>query len=72
MLAAGFPWAWAVDYHGLSSVNSVSIAGVILGQDRFRLVPFLGDILLYAMAGFVLVLAIARSRRSPLSLILPF
>ncbi|HEY0626389.1 MAG TPA: hypothetical protein VGD10_06615 [Allosphingosinicella sp.] len=39
--AAGWPAPYLVDYPGISVVGSANLSGGLLGEDKFRLLPFL-------------------------------
>jgi hypothetical protein len=38
--AAGWPFPYLVDYPGISVVGSADLSGALVGEDKFRLLPF--------------------------------
>jgi hypothetical protein len=63
VVAAGFPFPYISDYHGLSPGGRADLAGALLGLDRFRTGPFLANLAVYGAAGALIALAWTRARR---------
>ena len=57
---AGWPLPWAYDYPGASTPGYVDTAEILLGPDRFHVLPFLLSV---ALAGAILALAAYAVRR---------
>lgn len=55
MLVVGFPLPYISDYHGISTGNSATLTGAVLGEDLFHLSAFLTNLVVY----FLLVSAVA-------------
>ena len=64
VLAAGFPWAYAVDYHGISTVSHVGLIAIALGEDDFRPGAFPADVAVFTATTIIVLLALARARGS--------
>lgn len=48
--AAGWPAPYLIDYPGISVVGSANLSGALLGEDHFRLLPFLLTLLFWTAA----------------------
>lgn len=59
--AAGWPVPYLVDYPGISVVGSAGLSGALVGEDHFRLLPFLLTALFWT--ALVLLVLLLRSRR---------
>lgn len=65
MLVVGFPLPYISDYHGISTGNSATLTGAVLGEDLFHLSAFLTNLAAYfLLAAAVMVSARALRARS--------
>jgi hypothetical protein len=51
--AAGWPAPYVVDYPGISVVGSADLLGALVGEDKFRLLPFLMGVLFWSLLAAV-------------------
>ena len=61
--AAGWPAPYLVDYPGISVVNSASLSGALVGEDKFRLLPFLLTYCFWTLAAAAIRDGLQRRRR---------
>ena len=64
--AAGWPAPYLVDYPGLSVSNAADLTGALVGEDKFRLLPFLATLAFWtivAAAGSILLRRMRGGRR---------
>jgi hypothetical protein len=61
--AAGWPLPYLVDYPGLSPANEASLAGALMGVDRWRYEALAVDIALWALLFAIVVALWGRLRR---------
>jgi hypothetical protein len=61
--AGGWPLPWLIDYPGLSPGGSVSLAGAVLGVDRWRPEAFAIDAVLWTVLAAIVLAAGRRLRR---------
>ena len=63
--AAGWPAPYLVDYPGISVANSADLTGALVGEDKFRLAPFLLTTLFWLAVVIAIRLLLRRMRGSP-------
>ena len=54
--AAGWPFPYLVDYPGISVVGSADLSGAFVGEDKFRLLPFVLTLAFWTAAAMVAAL----------------
>jgi hypothetical protein len=63
VVAAGFPFPYISDHHGLSPGGHADLVGALLGLDRFRAGAFVANLAVYGAAVAAIALAWTRARR---------
>jgi hypothetical protein len=65
MLVAGFPLPYISDYHGISTGNSATLTGAVLGEDLFHRAAFLTDLGVYFLLAWAVAAAVRAARARP-------